>query len=112
MQGEWWRSNSYRVGADGRYDLAFAREDCPCSVAAPLAMSRNNRTHALTPPPAPSTPGKVEAAARAADADRGTRRESKGHTVELSATPRGRVMMHTRLCEYLRVAPRSRSRAQ
>ena len=29
-EGEWWRSNSYRVGGDSAFDLAYATINCPC----------------------------------------------------------------------------------
>ena len=64
-------------------------------------MSRNNRTHALTPAPA-AAPGKGAAAAQALADDHGTRGVSKGHKVELSATPRGRVIS-IYLCIYVSI---------
>ena len=48
-EGEWWRANSYRVGGDGAYDLAFAAHACPCRRPAMPQPDRmpvvfNNRT--------------------------------------------------------------------
>ena len=56
-EGEWWRANSYRVGGDGAYDLAFALHDCPCrrpSLPQPESMPLvyNNRTKKYGPPSA------------------------------------------------------------